>query len=88
MQCSTTEPQEHTYTYIYIYIYIYIYRSQHLKWIKTFHEICPKTKTTPVLVLGQLTLIHFCDPLQMSTTVYKYTHKNIPSTQDLGGTTK
>ncbi len=30
------------------------YNSQHLKWIKTFHQSCPKTKTMPVFALGQL----------------------------------
>ncbi len=28
----------HIHIYIYIYIYIHTYSSQHLKWIKTFHQ--------------------------------------------------
>ncbi len=47
-----------------------IYTSQHLKWIKTFHQSCPKTKMRSRL---RTTLINFFDPLQMLTTVYIYT---------------
>ncbi len=46
----------------YIHYLLLIYSSQYLKWIKTFHQNCPKTKTIPVLVLAQLWwtfLIHF-----------------------------
>ncbi len=43
------------------------YTSQHLKWIKTFHQICPKTKMHSCL---GTTLINFFDPLQMLTTVH------------------
>ncbi len=48
--------------FIYCPVYCLCYSSQHLKWIETFHQSCPKTKTIPILVLGQLWwtfLIHF-----------------------------
>ncbi len=53
-----------------------MYSSQHLKWIKTFHQRCPKTKTIPVLVLRQLIL--FFDPLQnVDNYLYIYVDKFI-----------
>ncbi len=33
-----------------------VYSSQRLKWINTFHQSCPKTKTITVRVLGQVWL--------------------------------
>ncbi len=38
-----------------------MYSSQHLKWIKTFHQSCPKTKMRSCV---RTTLINFFDPFQ------------------------
>ncbi len=40
---------------------------QVLKWIKTFHQSCPKTKMRSCL---RTTLMNFFDPLEMLTTIY------------------
>ncbi len=48
--------------YIKELILIRVYSSQNLKWIKKVNQICPKTRTGIVLILGQLwwkVLIHF-----------------------------
>ncbi len=44
----------------------HVYSSQHLKWIKAFHQSCPKTKMCSRL---RTTLMNLFDPLQMLTTV-------------------
>ncbi len=46
-----------------------MFSSQHLKWIKTFHQSCPKTKISSHL---WTTLINFFDPLQILTTIKRY----------------
>uniref|UniRef100_A0A672KS53 RAB GTPase activating protein 1 n=1 Tax=Sinocyclocheilus grahami TaxID=75366 RepID=A0A672KS53_SINGR len=47
--------------------YMKPYTSQCLKWIKTFHQSCPKTKMRSCL---RTTLMNFFDPLQMLTAVF------------------
>ncbi len=49
-----------SYGYHIWYLYIYTYSSQHLKWIRNFHQSCSKTKT----------LMNFFDPLQMCIYIY------------------
>ncbi len=53
---------------IQLFVFVYIYSSQHLKWIKTFHQSCPKMRSCL-----RATLVNIFDPLQMSTTVYNLT---------------
>ncbi len=68
MKVCVTPCDYYANTLLLIFLQYSICSSQHLKWIKTFHQSCPKTKH--VLVLGQLwltLLIHFkCWQLQYS----------------------